>query len=158
MAVNTKTVAGRRQIHFANLDEIVAEVERLAASKHHTLGNWSLGQILAHLAVPMNGSIDGLPFKPGFLIRLLGPLMKGRMLKKGMPVGIQLPADAAKSLVPPPTDVEEGLKKFRDAVRRQKTETHREPSPFMGKMTNEEWEQLHCRHAELHLSFVVPEE
>jgi hypothetical protein len=28
--------------------------------------------------------------------------------------------------------------------------------PVLGKLTHEEWTQLHLRHAELHLSFAVP--
>ena len=28
---------------------------------------------------------------------------------------------------------------------------------FLGAMTREQWDQLHCRHAELHLSFLIPE-
>jgi hypothetical protein len=28
----------------------------------------------------------------------------------------------------------------------------------LGPLTNAEWEQLHLRHAELHMSFVVPAE
>jgi hypothetical protein len=35
-----------------------------------------------------------------------------------------------------------------------KTEPQRHPSPFFGTLTNEEWDALHCRHAELHLSFI----
>ena len=158
MAVDTAKVAGRRQLAFSNLDEIFADVERLAAGKHRTIGNWSFGQILWHLATVMNSSIDGSSVRPGFFMRLLGPLMKGRMLTKGMPPGFRLPASMAKIFEPPPTSTEDGVKAMRDAVQRQKTETHREPSPFLGKMSHEDYVRLHCRHAELHLSFVVPEQ
>jgi hypothetical protein len=30
------------------------------------------------------------------------------------------------------------------------------PNPVFGAMTPEDWKRLHLRHAELHLSFVVP--
>jgi hypothetical protein len=69
--------------------------------------------------------------------------------------GFQLPTDAAKELEPPPTSTEDGLQIFRAAVARQKSETNREPNPFFGPLTLDEWNQLHCRHAEMHLSFVV---
>lgn len=155
MTVNTAKVTGRRQLHFSSVDEILAEVDRLAAGPHRMLGNWSFGQILWHLATVMNSSIDGSSIRPGFIMRLLGPLMKGRMLSKGMSPGFQLPANMLKVFGPPPTSEEDGLKVIREAIRRQKTETHREPSPFLGKMTDAEYVQLHCRHAELHLSFAV---
>ena len=35
-------------------------------------------------------------------------------------------------------------------------ESKRSRSPFLGELTNEEWTKLQCRHAELHLSFLVP--
>jgi hypothetical protein len=35
-----------------------------------------------------------------------------------------------------------------------KTEPRRKPSPLFGELTIDEWNQLHCRHAELHLSFI----
>jgi Protein of unknown function (DUF1569) len=112
---------------------------------------------LKHLATVMNGSIDGTPMRLPWYFRLLGRMMKGRVLRKGMPPGFQLRGQAAETLVPPPTSWEEGLQLFRQAVQRLRTETKREPSPFLGPMTREDWDQLHCRHAELHLSFLTPE-
>ncbi len=42
-------------------------------------------------------------------------------------------------------------------IDRLNREPQRYPSPVFGKMTKEEWDQLHLRHAEMHLSFYVPE-
>jgi hypothetical protein len=39
-----------------------------------------------------------------------------------------------------------------------KREAHREPHGFFGKLTHQQWDQLHMRHAELHLSFLVTDE
>jgi hypothetical protein len=156
MTINTRTVSNRRQLHFQTIDEILSDVERLNQEKIKALGNWSGGQILKHLAVVMNTSIDGFPMRLSWPLRLLGRLVKGRVLSKGMAPGYQLKGRAAESLVPLATTWEEGLHQFREAVRRQKTETKREPSPFFGAMSREEWDQLHCRHAELHLSFLTP--
>jgi len=41
-------------------------------------------------------------------------------------------------------------------VARLQATTKRYPSPAFGPLTLEEWDQLHLRHAELHLSFFVP--
>jgi hypothetical protein len=49
------------------------------------------------------------------------------------------------------------LNELRAAIDRLNREPKRAPSPVFGKMTREEWDQLHLRHAELHLSFFVPE-
>jgi uncharacterized protein DUF1569 len=60
--------------------------------------------------------------------------------------------------VPPPTSFEDGLECLRQAIHRLQTETTRAPSAFLGKMSAEDWTRLHCVHAALHLSFIVPAE
>jgi hypothetical protein len=156
MSVNTGKVANRRVLRFNTIGDIMTEVERLNQGKFKTLGNWSGGQILKHLTIVMNGSIDGAPVGFAWPLRVLGRLMKNRVLTKGMTPGFQLKGAAARALVPEPLTWEEGLEVFRRAVQRQETEEKREPSPFLGPLTRAEWNQLHCRHAELHLSFLVP--
>jgi hypothetical protein len=154
--VDTSKVTNRRSLHFHSLDEMLADVETLAQGKIRTLGNWSAGQILEHLARTMNKSIDGFEDVPPWPIRLLGRwYFKGQMLKHGMRAGFLHRGKGAEEFVPAPTSFDEGLNAFRRAVHRQQTDTKRVASPFFGLMTNEEWEQLHCRHAELHLSFLL---
>ena len=92
------------------------------------------------------------------MIRLFAPLIKKRLLRGPMSPGFKLPPAAAKELIPEtPISAEPGLNELRSAIERLNCETHRAPSPVFGKMTREEWDQLHLRHAELHLSFFVPE-
>jgi hypothetical protein len=155
MTIQTTKVLNRRPLHFQTIDDIHRDVEHLNQGKVKALGNWSGGQVLRHLATVMNDSIDGFPMRFSWPLRLLGRVLKGRILAKGMTPGYQLKGSAAAELVPPATSWEEGLQLFRQAIHRLQTETKREPSPFFGAMTREEWDQLHCRHAELHLSFLV---
>ena len=157
MPIKTAKVTGRRELQFHNIEDIQAEVERLASAEIRTLGNWSPGQIYWHLAKVMNDSIDGSAMRLSWFMRMLGRLFKGRMLNRPMPAGVKLPKAAAEVVEPPPTTLEQGLELYRTALRRQLTETNREPSPFLGQMTREEWTQLHCRHAELHLGFLIPD-
>jgi hypothetical protein len=158
MAIDTSKIPNRRQLHFDTTQDIADDVERLNQGKIKTLGNWSGGQILRHLSIVMDGSIDGAKARPPWPFRLLGRFFfKSRILTKGMTPGFQLKGQPARVLVPPATDWQEGLQIFRRAIQRQKTETKREPHPFLGPLTRDEWNRLHCRHAELHLSFLVPE-
>jgi hypothetical protein len=158
MSVDTRKVAGRRTLHFANLDEVLADVERLAQTKARTLGNWSAGQVLKHLALTMNSSIDGFAFRAPWMFRVLGFLgMKHFVLRRKMPPGFRLPEAGEKALVPPPCTFEEGVAAIRQAIQRQRTEEKRSPNPVLGPLTRDEWELLHCQHAALHLSFLVPE-
>ncbi|HEY1375761.1 MAG TPA: DUF1569 domain-containing protein [Gemmataceae bacterium] len=156
MAVATKSVTGRRHLHFDTLDDILADVEQLNWGPIKNLGNWSPGQVLKHLTILMTGSLDGFHHRAPWFIRLVGKVVKKRFLTKPMSAGFQLPKAPAAEFVPGPIEWADALPQFREAVRRLKAEEKREPSPFLGPMTRQEWDQLHCRHAELHLSFLVP--
>jgi|ERR1051326_3118108 hypothetical protein len=156
--IDTTKVAGRRTLHFDSIDQILDEVETLAKCREiRTIGNWTPGQIFQHLANTITCSIDGfkrmLPAPMRWLLRIF---FKKKFLNKPMPAGFKLSAKQAEYLVPAPTSVEDGLRNLRTALHRFKTETKRSPSAFMGTLTDEEWVKIHCRHAELHLSFLQP--
>lgn len=155
--IDTKNVAGRRVLHFENFDAIAAELDRLAqASSLKSLGNWSPGQIFEHLAIVMRQSIDGGPAVVPWYIRLFFRwFVKKKALRETMKAGFQLP-EAAKHLIPAPIDDQNGLKNLKSALARLRKDPTRAPNIVFGPLTNEEWEKLHCRHCELHLSFVVP--
>jgi hypothetical protein len=159
MAIKTSRVA-RRRLRFNSLDELRAEVERLAAAPRvQTLGNWSLGQILQHLAATMEMSLSGSDYTPPWLVRVLAKPLKQRFLTKPMRAGFKLPrALAARLVAADSTTTAAGLAAFRQALDRLQTDSHRERHNVFGELTRDEWDQLHLRHAELHLSFVAPEE
>lgn len=48
------------------------------------------------------------------------------------------------------------LAKLRDEVDYAKAHGMKHPSPLFGPLTNDAWIQAHCRHAELHHSFIHP--
>ncbi len=80
------------------------------------------------------------------------------MLRDSMKPGFKLPSPAADELIPTgEISTQQGLMELRSAVGRLNSEPQRAPSPVFGKMTREEWDDLHKRHAELHLSFFVPQ-
>jgi hypothetical protein len=157
-AVDTKKVAGRRVLRFESLDAIAADVEMLARGREvRSLGNWTAGQNLAHVALMMTRSIDGFPARMPWYVRVpVRLLLKGKLLKGPMPPGFKAPASAG--IAPEAVSWEEGLRRIRGALARLKAEKQRAASPFLGKLSVEEWDRLHCRHAELHLSFLVLEE
>jgi len=159
-AVDTGKVSDRRQLHFAGLEDLRADVERLGKCREiRTLGNWSAGQVLKHLAIAMDKSIDGFTNRPPAVIRFfLRLLFKRRFLTKSMSPGFKLPERAVGELVPASTTLEEGLDSIRRGLGRLQSETRRSPHPAIGALTLEEWNQVHCRHAELHLSFLIPVE
>lgn len=156
--INTTKVSGRRNVHFTSLDDILADVEMLTkAGEIRTLGNWSAGQVVQHLAITMNKSIDGFNFRVPWPIRVILPLfLKRRFLTQTMSAGFKLKGAAEAEMASPPIGLEDAVRNFREALARLQAELKREPHPAIGRLSLEEWEQLHCRHSELHLSFLIP--
>jgi len=156
--VDTRKVAGRRVLSFRGLDEVLTDASALVASPHtKTLGNWPLPQLLTHLASTINNSIDGFSSKAPLFVRLIGPFLKSGMIKNKMRPGIKLPPEAEKLAFPAAESAEEALRQLRHALSRCKCERMTAAHPAFGKMTHEQWLQLHLRHSELHLSYAVPE-
>lgn len=155
--IKTGKVKGRRKLRYNSLDEILADAERMVAVHAPTVGNWSKGQIFRHLAELMHASIDGFPFQPPWFAKVIGRLTKPYWLRFPMPAGIQLPRKRAAKFIPDPQGDEEGLAFLRETIARMRREPKRVPSPLIGKLSTAQWEQFHCRHAELHMSFIVPE-
>lgn len=89
MTVATKKVQGRRTVRYASLSELLSDAEQLSAMKTRTLGNWSFGQILKHIAMSLDSSIDGAGFALPVPARwLMSLLMKRKFLTKH-PAGLQ---------------------------------------------------------------------
>jgi hypothetical protein len=158
MSVDTKKVTGRRKLHFHELGHIEEDACRMVnAAQVQCLGNWSLGQILKHLATVMHQSVDGVPMRVAWYIRLLGPLLKKRLISRGMPAGFRIPRASLRAMVDESgVHADEALRALREGIARLQSESRRAPHPVFGELTREEWDQVHMRHAELHLSFVVP--
>jgi hypothetical protein len=156
MPVDTKLVQGRRTLRFTSLDAMLADAEQLVASPHtKTLGNWPLSQLLTHLALAMNSSIDGISARAPWFIRMLAPAIKRRILARGMSPGFKLPARVETEFFPEAASSQEALETFRSAVGRVRGEKMTAIHPVLGRVTHDEWMQLHLRHAELHLSFAA---
>ncbi len=153
MATATLT---RRQVRYASLDEVVADAERAVRANSATTGNWSLGQILEHLAVAHDKMIDGFGFSTPWPVRTIGRLVfKKRVLEKGLTPGFKLRPKAAAILVPGETDAAAALAHLRKSTERLKSEQKRSPHPFLGPLNIDECNRMCLRHAELHMSFVT---
>ncbi len=152
---NTKQVTGRRTLRFGSLDEMLADAESLASGPVRTLGNWSPGQIFEHLARAYTLPLDGVVLPIPFYVRWGAKLMLSRFLRNGLPAGLALTGKSAEALVPDATTTEEGLAALSDAVARWKTKTAVPDHSVFGTVTDEQFTQIHLRHAELHMSFLT---
>lgn len=159
MLVNPRRVKGRRSLRFETFHDVVADVEQLVAANNcRMLGNWSLPVLINHLTMTMHASIDGFPSKAPFLIRLIGPMIKRSVVYgKKLSPGIKLPAEAIPAAFPPGNSAHEALADLKSAFSRALTERMEADHPAFGRMTHEEWLLMQLRHAEMHLSFALPE-
>ena len=157
MTVNTKSVAGRRNLRYESYDQLWEDAQRMADTDAPTIGNWSKAQIFKHLALSFGVAIDGADFKPPWLIRFLAPIfMKKKFLYKSVPSGFKIPDSSADEFVPQEdVTTAQSLADLRAAIDRLANESTRADHPVLGKLTNEEWDQFNFRHAEMHMSFIV---
>lgn len=157
MNVKTNTIRGRRLLRFDSYGDVLSHAELLVASEAVLLGNWTLGQILDHLAISMRSSVDGLDIDVPWWRQMLFRARYRRQLLSGpMPAGLTLPAEVAELLLPERVSAEEGFAALRESVERLSFETERARHPLLGEMSLDQWDSLHLRHAELHLSFALP--
>jgi hypothetical protein len=159
--VDTGKVAARRMLRFESIDQVLAEVERLAeaerAGRLRRLGNWTLGQALGHLAAWTEYGYTGVPLKVPFFVRWFVRLLKRKFLYGPMRAGARIPRVEGGTLATDPVPLEEGLGRYRRALERLKVEAPTAPSPIFGRLTHEESIALGLRHAELHLGFFSSE-
>ena len=157
MSVDCTKVAGRREIHFETLDDVVADAKELVSSPTaRTLGNWTLTKLLSHLAQTIDNSIDGFQMKAPLIIRMIGPFIERSALRKVSP-GIKLPKKLEPIAFPEAPSVQSAPEDLVKAVAQTKTERMESKHPAFGRMSHEDCTALHLRHSEMHLSFAVPE-
>lgn len=156
MTVDRTHVDGRRPLRFENWDDLLSDVRTLASGDVETLGNWTFGQILQHLAIAYNGSIDGLELHVPFYVKIMARLfMKNKFLNESLPAGFDI-TEADRPVLEPAetTTTLEAVEALEQAVTRLKNESTRVKHPVLGPLSVDDWTRFHLRHAELHLSFV----
>jgi uncharacterized protein DUF1569 len=156
--VETRKVTDRRTLHFAGLNEILEEVEYLASGDPpRASGKWTAPQVVEHVSKFITFSIDGFPMARASLpLRILGRLLRNRALTRPMPPGLKIPRKFPFMVPSAHVTWEQAVETLRTAVARAQSLRMRQRSPVLGKLTHAQWEQFHCRHAEMHLSFLHP--
>ena len=158
--IDTSKVEQRRKLQFETIDDCLAELERIEEAERQgklkTLGNWTAGQNLSHLASWIEYGWDGYPMdKPPLALRLVMKSMLGGILKKGMDAGVNIPGIEGGTLGADQMETLAAVDRFRSALNRLKAgELAKYDSPAFGKMTHEKRVLLNLRHAELHLGFL----
>ncbi|MBX2851275.1 MAG: DUF1569 domain-containing protein [Phycisphaeraceae bacterium] len=145
-----------RELHLATLDDLLAEAKRIAAQPDATSrGAWTPAQNIWHVGRFIKAGVEGYPAKVPLILKIIGPLMKKRFTTKGFSPGIKLPSQAADHMVAPAdTTIEQAMDMFETAMQGAKDKGFLPRNPMMGKMTQQQWVDLHCRHAEMHFGLI----
>lgn len=158
MTIKTGKVTGRRQIRFEDLDLMQDYATSVSSRPGKTLGNWSVAQILDHLANSMRAAYEGPEVRAPWFVRLIiAPLIKPRFLSNGMPAGFALPKEMKHFMPDDDATTATALEKLRLWIDRLKKEAPSRAHPAFGRLTHADWIRLHLRHGELHLSFIIPD-
>src|SRR4051794_25148599 len=109
----------RRVVRFERVEEAIAEARRLAAleaaGKAECMGNWTVGQILNHCGAWADYAYKPNPVGAPWFVRLIGRMMKGRFLNKGVPAGQSIPKVPGGTLATEVVTTEAGLARFEAA-------------------------------------------
>ena len=148
-----------RVLRFNTIDDYATELDRLeaahAAEGLRTTGSWSPAQNLHHLARWIEMYETGrLPEGVPWFVRMVGVLIKGRVLRKGFPKGLQGPDGKAQP--EPDNGFEQSLAFLRSKLDVLRTEDLSHRNPFFGRMSREDCVALQLRHGEHHLGFLHP--
>jgi len=151
----------RRTLRFESLEELQAELAMLEAAHRsghlRTTGNWTAGQIFAHVAAWIEYGYDGYPMDPPLLpIRWILRLMLPKMLRDGMNPGVRIPGIKGGTTGADQMETPAAIDRLRTAIGRlSRGEPGRFHSPAFGVMSDEDRIRLTLRHAELHLGFLA---
>lgn len=156
--VDTKRIEERRALRFSSMRDVLNDVEYLdSGDPPRSTGNWTPAQIVLHVAAVINYSVDGFPKpKAPLPVRLLVRPFRKRILANGLPAGVRFPKGFDFLAPPSNVDWEVAVDELRRAIGRLETDRMTQRSPVLGRLAHDQWVQLHCRHAELHFSFMHP--
>lgn len=156
---------GRRPLRFATLEAMLTDARALAAAdlaappRLRRLGNWTLGQCLNHLAAWIEYPYIGYPSElviPDEM-KANARAIKHELMIRTMNPGERLPGLDAGTLATEVVPTAIALARLESAAARLRAGDPPIPDPAFGLVTAHEWTEINLRHAELHLSFFIPE-
>ncbi|MCZ6836823.1 MAG: DUF1569 domain-containing protein [Planctomycetota bacterium] len=147
----------RRSIRFDSMEAILEDAETLAGGSIRATGNCTPSQIFQHVARAIHNSIDGYDvLGPERERKIAARRDRDQLLSQGLPPGIKLEGEMARYAPTEDVTLGEAMAYLRAGVERTRNERMEAVHPFLDTMDHEQWIQFHCRHAELHFSFLFP--
>jgi hypothetical protein len=147
---------------FHSVPELRAELDRMKRAHEQgalsTSGGWTVGQNLEHCAKFIKESFDGFTITMPIAFRLLGSTVLKPLYtkpKSQFKPGIKAPKGAANLMPSADVSIEEGLTIMDEQLTRiESGEQMTQPSPLFGKLSNEQWVNVHLSHCRMHFGFL----
>ena len=134
--------------------EIVNRIGRLTSSSKPEWGKMSVDQMLGHAQRPLLVALGELRLKRSLVGFLFGGMAKKKLAQGEEPFSRNLPTNK-NFIVTDHPNIDEGKKTLVALVRKFAQVgpggITKEPHPFFGKMTTQEWDTLMCKHLDHHL-------
>lgn len=137
----------------ADNDLIISRINNLSPEAKALWGKMTADQMLSHCQAPIDFAFGNTPMKINFFMRLLGKMIKGKMLKskefkKNSPTAPAFIRTGNYDFEQTKKELIEKINTFSELGEKAiKTTNH----PFFGEMTYDEWSQLHTMHLDHHL-------
>jgi hypothetical protein len=133
---------------------IIDRINRLSANSKVQWGKMSVGQMLAHAQRPLKVAFGELKLKRTFVGILFGNMAKKKLARGEEPFSKNLPTDK-NFVVTDQHDVDVEKKNLVGLVQKfaqlSPNGITKEPHPFFGVMTTQEWDTLMWKHLDHHL-------
>ncbi|MGV3697397.1 DUF1569 domain-containing protein [Flavobacterium sp.] len=137
----------------ADNDKVIERINQLTPESQRLWGKMTVDQMLSHCQAPIDFAFGSTPMKANFIMRLLGRMVKSKMLKsnefrKNSPTAPQFIRTERYDFEEVKNGLIERINRFSELGEKAvKTTKH----PFFGEMTYDEWSQLHTMHLDHHL-------
>jgi len=132
---------------------MLARLERLQPDAARQWGKMTSAQMLAHCHQPLRVALGELPLKRSLIGFLFGRMAKKMLLapkpwKPDMPTAPEFKVPDERDFAKEKASLLVLVKRFGQAGPLGLT---KQPHPFFGKLTNDEWQALQWRHLDHHL-------
>jgi hypothetical protein len=139
--------------HPPDTAEMVQRIRQLGPGSKPLWGKMDAAQMLAHCQAPLRVATGDLKLRRGLLGILFGKLAKKRMagpdpLKRGLPTAPEFRVSDARDFTAEQRKLVDLVQRF---AQRGPEGLPKEPHPFFGPLTSEEWQILQWKHLDHHL-------
>jgi hypothetical protein len=140
--------------NLSDCNEIISRINKLTPETKAVWGKMTVAQMVAHAQAPLLVAMSELKLKQGIIGMLFGKMVKKQMVsaetfKKNLPTDKSFLVLNSRNFEEEKEKLLSLVKKFHDGG---PTCITKDPHPFFGKMTIEEWDILQWKHLDHHLN------